>query len=75
MTKLAKRYLICSGIALFGPGTLTPLKDLETPFGLVDVVNKLIDAGFRVSHWNHEAKWIEVNTPELLALAESQSWS
>ena len=72
--KPAKRYLICSGIAAFSPGALSSLAGLQVPFGLADVINRMIDTGKSIAHWNHGARWFDVNTKKLLALAESQDW-
>jgi NDP-sugar pyrophosphorylase family protein len=71
--KPRKQFLICSGIGLFSPRAIevarTLVRPLIRPIGLVDVVNASLDAGCRVTHWEHGSYWIDVNTPELLEQA------
>lgn len=71
--KPRKRFLICSGIAVFEPRVLELARTLATPFGLVDLINASLQAGCSVTHWMHEAYWIDVNTPELLEQARSDA--
>lgn len=71
--KPRKRFLICSGIAIFEPKILSLARTLATPFGLVDLINACLQAGFSVTHWMHEAYWIDVNTPELLQQAREDA--
>jgi NDP-sugar pyrophosphorylase family protein len=67
--KPRKQFLICSGVAIFSPRAIDVARTLPRPFGLVDLVNGAIDAGCRVTHWQHGSYWIDVNTPELLEQA------
>jgi NDP-sugar pyrophosphorylase family protein len=71
--KPRKRFLICSGIAVFEPRILELARTLATPFGLVDLINASLQSGYSVTHWMHEAYWIDVNTPELLEQARSDA--
>jgi NDP-sugar pyrophosphorylase family protein len=57
------RVLIASGIAVFDPAVLE-LVPAGRPAGLSDVVQAAIQQGLRVTHWLHEANWIDVNTRE-----------
>lgn len=66
LEKPKKRYLICSGVALFEPRVFELTQHIRIPFGLVDVVNAALASGCKVTHWAHGAYWIDVNTPELL---------
>jgi NDP-sugar pyrophosphorylase family protein len=67
--KPRKQFLICSGVAIFEPRVLDLARTLATPFGLVDLINACLKSGFQVTHWMHDAYWIDVNTPELLQQA------
>jgi NDP-sugar pyrophosphorylase family protein len=71
--KPRKHFLICSGIAIFEPRVLEVARQLPPPFGLVDLVNASLQAGCSVTHWLHEAYWIDVNTPELLEQARADA--
>jgi NDP-sugar pyrophosphorylase family protein len=64
--KPRKQFLICSGIAVFSPRALEVARTLPRPFGLVDLVNTALEAGCRVTHWQHGSYWLDINTPELL---------
>jgi NDP-sugar pyrophosphorylase family protein len=46
---------------------------VATPFGLADLINASLQAGYSVTHWMHEAYWIDVNTPELLEQARNDA--
>jgi NDP-sugar pyrophosphorylase family protein len=69
LEKPRKAFLICSGIALFDARAIRVARALPRPFGLSDLVLATLRAGCRVTHWQHRAYWIDVNTPELLARA------
>jgi NDP-sugar pyrophosphorylase family protein len=71
--KPRKQFLICSGIAVFEPRALEIARTLAAPFGLVDLVNAALQAGCSVTHWLHQAYWIDVNTPELLEQARNDA--
>jgi len=71
--KPRKRFLICSGVAVFEPRVLELARSLAAPFGLVDLINASLQAGCSVTHWLHEAYWIDVNTPELLEQAREDA--
>jgi len=71
--KPRKQFLICSGVAIFEPRVLELARTLAVPFGLVDLINAALQASCSVTHWLHEAYWIDVNTPELLEQARSDA--
>ena len=58
--KPEKRYLICSGVALFEQPALDCIPD-QGMVGLVDAVRAAIHAGLPVGHWTHGAAWMEAN--------------
>jgi NDP-sugar pyrophosphorylase family protein len=62
------RFLICSGIMAIEPAVLRLLPK-EGTVGMSGMVDLALRAGLAVSHWEHGASWIDVNTPELLAAA------
>jgi NDP-mannose synthase len=64
--KPRKEFLICSGIAVFDARAMKIARALPRPYGLSSLVTATLDAGCRVTHWLHDAYWIDVNTPELL---------
>jgi len=71
--KPRKQFLICSGVAVFEPRILELARSVATPFGLADLINASLQAGYSVTHWMHEAYWIDVNTPELLEQARTDA--
>jgi NDP-sugar pyrophosphorylase family protein len=71
--KPRKQFLICSGVAVFEPRVLELARTLAVPFGLVDLINAALQARCSVTHWLHEAYWIDVNTPELLEQARNDA--
>jgi NDP-sugar pyrophosphorylase family protein len=71
--KPRKQFLICSGVAVFEPRILELARTLAAPFGLVDLINAALHGGCSVTHWLHEAYWIDVNTPELLEQARNDA--
>lgn len=73
LEKPRKAFLICSGIAMFDARAMRVARDLAKPFGLSDVVVAALSAGCHVTHWDHRAYWIDVNTPELLARARDDA--
>ena len=70
LEKPEKQIRICSGIGLFEAPVLALLPD-EGNIGISDLVGLAIEAGFRVVHWDHGAFWMDVNTPEELAIASA----
>jgi NDP-sugar pyrophosphorylase family protein len=70
--KPRKAFLICSGIALFDARAMAVARTLARPFGISNLVAATISAGCSVTHWEHRAYWIDVNTPELLARARDE---
>jgi NDP-sugar pyrophosphorylase family protein len=66
-------FLICSGIVVMEPQVID-LLPRSGSIGLSSLVSFAIEAGLKVSHWTHDAFWIDVNTPELLAVAERAEW-
>lgn len=71
--KPRKQFLICSGVAVLEPRVLELARTLAVPFGLVDLINAALQASCSVTHWLHEAYWIDVNTPELLEQARNDA--
>jgi NDP-sugar pyrophosphorylase family protein len=71
--KPRKQFLICSGVAVFEPRVLQLARTLAPPYGLVDLINAALQARCSVTHWLHEAYWIDVNTPELLEQARNDA--
>ncbi len=63
-----KRYLICSGVAVFEPHVLGLIDD-SRPTGISDLVSASIEQGHKVVHWPHEAFWMDINSAETLAEA------
>lgn len=61
LEKPEKRFLICSGIAMFAPAAIDVLRGLVPPVGLRDLVVASIARGLRVRHWRHGALWFDVN--------------
>jgi NDP-sugar pyrophosphorylase family protein len=66
-------FLICSGIMAISPEVLQLLPKQGT-VGMNQLVMLAVDAGLLVTHWNHNAPWMDVNTPELLAIAHEKTW-
>ena len=69
--KPVKRFRVCSGIAVLEPEVLGLIAP-GLAMGMVDLINQAISAGLHVSHWEHGARWFDVNTPEALASAEHE---
>ena len=69
--KPEKRYLICSGVALFEQVALDCIPD-QGMVGLVDAVRAAIHAGLPVGHWTHGAAWMDVNSHEALREADER---
>ena len=67
--KPEKLYTICSGIAMMEP-RVTRL--VQGPAGFPDLVNAAVEGGLLVTHWDHGAFWLDVNSPEALADASGQ---
>lgn len=67
--KPIKNFLICSGIAVFEPSVLD-LIDLSAPTGISDLISAAIASSLKVNHWTHGAFWMDINTPELMEIAE-----
>jgi NDP-mannose synthase len=70
MEKPEKRFLICSGIAVFEPQALD-LIEPGRPTGMADLVRAAVARGFHVAHWLHGAFWMDVNAPEDLTAANA----
>jgi NDP-sugar pyrophosphorylase family protein len=70
LEKPEKRFLICSGIAVFEPHALRVI-DPATPTGIANLVRAAIARGLRVTHWLHGAFWMDVNSPEDLVTANT----
>jgi len=71
--KPRKAFLICSGIAVFNARAMAVARALPRPYGLSNLVPATLDAGCSVTHWQHGAYWIDVNTPELLERARDDA--
>lgn len=70
LEKPEKKYLICSGIAVFRPRALHLIAP-DRPTGLVDVVMAALRTGYSVTHWIHGAFWMDINAPEAWAEADA----
>ena len=71
LEKPTKRFLICSGIAAIQPSALDIAAQMIPPFGISDFVNTARRETCRVTHWLHGARWLDVNTPEILQRARA----
>jgi len=69
--KPLKRFLICSGIAVFEPEVLE-LVDESRPFGISDLIRAALQRRMHVVHWTHGAFWMDINTPEAKEQAEAE---
>jgi NDP-sugar pyrophosphorylase family protein len=69
--KPLKRFLICSGIAVFEPQVLD-LIDGSRPFGISDLIRTALQQRMHVVHWTHGAFWMDINTPEAKEQAEAE---
>lgn len=63
------QFLICSGIMAIEPEVLRLLPK-EGAVGMNRLVMLAVEAGLAVTHWNHGAAWIDVNTPALREAAD-----
>jgi NDP-sugar pyrophosphorylase family protein len=68
--KPTKRFRVCSGVAIFEPPVLDLLAGRHVPTGISDLVTDAIGSGFGVTYWDHDARWVDVNRPADVALAE-----
>jgi NDP-sugar pyrophosphorylase family protein len=66
-------FLICSGIMAVEPQVLSLLPK-EGAVGMNRLVMLAVESGLPVTHWTHNADWIDVNTPELLSSANKTNW-
>lgn len=69
--KPIKEFVICSGIAVFESHVLDLIKPSH-PTGISDLINAALSASLKVSHWSHNSFWMDVNTPELLTIANRE---
>lgn len=67
------QFLISSGIMAIEPRVLELLPK-QGALGMNQLVMLAVNAGLRVTHWQHGAAWIDVNTPQLLTLANQTPW-
>jgi NDP-sugar pyrophosphorylase family protein len=67
------QFLICSGIMAIEPHVLHLLPK-EGAVGMNRLVMLAVESGLSVTHWNHGADWIDVNTPQLLETATGAGW-
>jgi len=63
--KPLKKYLICSGIAIFNPNVIHLIPD-NKPTGISDLITKILLSGFKVTHWQHNMFWMDINSIEAL---------
>ena len=68
------QFLICSGIMAVEPEVLSLLPK-EGAVGMNRLVMLAVESGLTVTHWTHNADWIDVNTPELLSSANQTEWT
>ncbi len=71
--KPEKRFLICSGIAVFEPHVVDLVWN-DRPMGISDLITVALGRGQEVVHWMHHSRWIDVNSPEDLRQA-NRAWS
>jgi mannose-1-phosphate guanylyltransferase len=69
--KPLKKFLICSGIAVFEPPVLQ-LLDPTRPAGISTLIQAALANNMKVAHWIHGAFWMDINTPEALEVAEKE---
>jgi NDP-sugar pyrophosphorylase family protein len=69
--KPRKDFVICSGVAVFSPGSLEFELDLPS-VGLADVIAAALGHGRRVGHWPHQGWWIDVNDASALERANTE---
>jgi len=72
--KPLKKFLICSGIAVFEPEVVR-LLDPTRPSGISTLIQAALAERLLVRHWLHGAFWMDINTPEALEIAEKQTAS
>jgi NDP-mannose synthase len=68
--KPEKRYLICSGVAVLEPVVVNLVDVDRQPMGISDLVAATLRAGHEVTHWQHGAFWMDVNSVEQLERAD-----
>lgn len=69
LEKPEKRFLICSGICIVETSA-ADLLDGARPMGISDLVRRALDDGRTVTHWEHGAFWMDVNSPDELEAAD-----
>jgi NDP-sugar pyrophosphorylase family protein len=62
--KPEKRFLVCSGIAVFDHQLTTLLGSCTGAVGIFDLIPRAIVAGLKVAYWSHNARWIDVNSSQ-----------
>ena len=70
--KPLKHFLICSGIGVMRREVLAAIPPDGTPTGLSDLITAALLRGHSIAHWQHGAFWMDVNSPEALALADQR---
>ena len=70
--KPLKHFLICSGIGVMRREVLAAIPPDGTPTGLSDLIIAALLRGHSIAHWQHGAFWMDVNSPEALALADQR---
>lgn len=66
--KPVKHTLICSGVAVLRPAAVRLIRP-GGALGISELVSAAIQAGQRVEHWQHQARWIDVNSEAALGAA------
>jgi len=62
-------FVVCSAIAMIGPNARREIGDHEA-IGISDFVNRLLDRGYMVRAFLHDAAWTDVNDRAAIAEAE-----
>lgn len=71
--KPIKLFTICSGMLAFEPRVLSVLH-IDKPTGLSDFIAAALASGFKISHWQHGANFLDVNKPDLVERANTAAW-
>jgi NDP-sugar pyrophosphorylase family protein len=70
--KPLKQFLICSGIGVLRREVLATIPTDGTSCGISDLITAALARGHSVAHWRHGAFWMDINSPESLALADER---
>ena len=68
-----KDFLVCSGIAMLEARVMTVARQLPRPYGVSELLRAMLDAGFRITHWPHAARWMVDDDAERALHSEAES--